>query len=67
MNLTRYLYNLGSTGEVSYAKLIREEILACDKELIKHAKKANAIGGKLFWKTMTFAYQKALIIKIYFT
>ena len=25
---------------------MREEILACDKELIKRAKKAGAIGGK---------------------
>ena len=39
-------YYLGSNGELLYAKLMREEILACDKELIKRAKKAGAIGGK---------------------
>ncbi len=37
---------LGSKGELLYAKLMREEILACDKELIVRAKKAGAIGGK---------------------
>lgn len=36
---------IGSSGEVLYAKLIKDEILKCDKELLIQAKKANAIGG----------------------
>jgi hypothetical protein len=36
----------GSSSEVLYAKLLKEEILQCDKELLKAAKKAGSIGGK---------------------
>ena len=37
---------LGSSGEILYAKLIKDEILKCDRELLIQAKKANAIGGE---------------------
>ncbi len=39
-------YCLGASGDILYAKLLKEEILQCDKELLKAAKKAGSIGGK---------------------
>ncbi|XP_023327077.1 probable protein phosphatase 2C 49 isoform X2 [Eurytemora carolleeae] len=36
---------IGCSGELLYAKLMNDEILKCDKKLLKAAKQANAIGG----------------------
>jgi hypothetical protein len=41
-----FFYCSGSSGDILYAKLLKEEILQCDKELLKAAKKAGSIGGK---------------------
>ncbi len=41
-----FFYCTGSSGDILYAKLLKEEILQCDKELLKAAKKAGSIGGK---------------------
>jgi len=36
---------IGSAGEILFPKLIKDEILKCDKNLIRAAKRASAIGG----------------------
>jgi hypothetical protein len=41
-----FFYCSGSSSDILYAKLLKEEILQCDKELLKAAKKAGSIGGK---------------------
>jgi hypothetical protein len=38
-------FNSGGSGDILYAKLMKEEILKCDKELLKAAKQAGSIGG----------------------
>ena len=44
--------DLGCSGELLYAKLMNDEILKCDKKLLKAAKQANAIGGKIAIKCL---------------
>ena len=42
-DLTEYL---GTGGNILYPRLIKDEIIRCDKELLKAAKKAGTIGGE---------------------
>ena len=48
-NLYKLLIS-GSAGEILFPKLIKDEILKCDKNLIRAAKKASAIGGTMLLK-----------------
>lgn len=42
VDITEYI---SSQGEILYAKLLKDEVLRCDSQLITAAKKKNAIGG----------------------